>query len=248
MGKLRVVMAGATGKTGQEVARGLLAAPDMEMVAALGSRHLGRDLGEVLGQGSKGVLIYRSLDEVQDLGTPAVLVDFTHASVSEVHVAAAQRRNMAVVVGTTGLPDAFVDQVADECQRRQIGGAIVANFSLGAAMLSRLTRETLRFFPKAEIIELHSDHKKDRPSGTAKELARLMEAAGTMPPIHSVRLPGLVAHQEVIFGGEGEILTLRHDVHSRAAYAPGVLMAVRTVTRHPGLIRSMEDLLAAQER
>ena len=167
-----------------------------------------------------------------------VAVDFTRPDAVVSNVQSCLEHGVPVVIGTTG----FDGQAVDEAAR----GAGVAclhapNFSLGAVLMMRFAEEAARSFPRAEIVELHAETKLDAPSGTAKATAARM---GTDPAIHSVRLPGLVAHQEVIFGGPGEILTIRHDTTSREAFIPGVLRAIEVVRSLPaGLTVGLETLL-----
>jgi 4-hydroxy-tetrahydrodipicolinate reductase len=143
-----------------------------------------------------------------------------------------------VVIGTTGLDSAAIDSAAREAG---VPCFHAPNFALGAVLMMRFAEEAAKSFPRAEIVELHNEAKRDAPSGTAKATAARM---GTDPAIHSVRLPGLVAHQEVIFGGAGETLTIRHDTTSREAFVPGVLLALDKLRElPPGLTVGLDALL-----
>jgi 4-hydroxy-tetrahydrodipicolinate reductase len=167
-----------------------------------------------------------------------VMVDFTVPEAVEANVAAAIERGLPCVIGTTGFDRGRVDRLA-----RSAGVACfhAPNFALGAVLMMRLAKEAAEHMPRAEIVELHNEAKKDAPSGTAKATAALI---GGEPAIHSVRLPGLVAHQEVLFGGEGQLLTLRHDTFSREAFVPGVLLALERIGVLPqGLTVGLEALL-----
>jgi 4-hydroxy-tetrahydrodipicolinate reductase len=167
-----------------------------------------------------------------------VAVDFTRPDAVAANVDACLAAGVPVVIGTSGFDVAAVDRAA-----RDAGVACfhAPNFAQGAALMMRFAEEAARVFPRAEIVELHSETKRDAPSGTAKATASRM---GTGPPIHSVRLPGLVAHQEVVFGGMGETLTIRHDTTSREAFVPGVLRAVDEVRAlPPGLTVGLDALL-----
>ena len=164
--------------------------------------------------------------------------DFTRPDAVEANVRQCLEHGVPVVIGTTGFDTHAVDQAA-----RDAGVACCSapNFSVGALLLMRFAEEASSTFPRAEIIELHAETKRDAPSGTAKATAARM---GTEPVIHSVRLPGLVAHQEVIFGGPGELLTLRHDTTSREAFVPGVLRALERVRDlPPGLTVGLDALI-----
>jgi 4-hydroxy-tetrahydrodipicolinate reductase len=167
-----------------------------------------------------------------------VAVDFTRPDAVEGNVERCLAAGVPVVIGTTGF-----DAEAVDARAREAGVPCFSapNFAQGAVLMMRFAEEAARVFPRAEIIELHGEAKKDAPSGTAKATAARM---GTEPVIHSVRLPGLVAHQEVVFGGPGETLTIRHDTASREAFVPGVLLALGKVRGLPaGLTTGLETLL-----
>ena len=167
-----------------------------------------------------------------------VAIDFTRPDAVEGNVAACLAQGMPVVVGTSGFDVAAVDSAAREAG---VPCFHAPNFAVGAALMMRFAEEAARIFPRAEIVELHAETKLDAPSGTAKATAERM---GTDPAIHSIRLPGLVAHQEVVFGGAGETLTVRHDTTSREAFVPGVLRAVERVRDlPPGLTVGLDALL-----
>jgi 4-hydroxy-tetrahydrodipicolinate reductase len=166
-----------------------------------------------------------------------VAVDFTSPDAVRVNIERCLEAGVPVVVGTTGFD---TDAVAASAWEAGVPCFYAPNFSLGAVLMMRLAEEAAKTFPRAEIVELHNEAKKDAPSGTAKATAARM---GTEPAIHSVRLPGLVAHQEVIFGGLGETLTIRHDTMSREAFVPGVLLALEKVRDLPaGLTVGLEAL------
>jgi 4-hydroxy-tetrahydrodipicolinate reductase len=168
----------------------------------------------------------------------AVAVDFTQPDAVVGNVERCLADGVPVVIGTTGFDVELVDALAREAG---VPCFQAPNFSQGAVLMLRFAEEAARVFPRAEIIELHHETKHDAPSGTSKTTAARI---GTDPPIHSVRLPGLVAHQEVIFGGPGETLTIRHDTMSREAFVPGVLLAVEKVRElPPGLTVGLEALL-----
>jgi 4-hydroxy-tetrahydrodipicolinate reductase len=176
--------------------------------------------------------------ELADLDAAEAMIDFTTPDAVEVNVGAALERGVPCVIGTTSFDEMRVDALARE---RGLACFHAPNFALGAVLMMRFAEEAARHLPRAEIIELHNEAKKDAPSGTAKATARLI---GGDPIIHSVRLPGLVAHQEVLFGGDGQLLTIRHDTLSRAAFVPGVLLALeRLVTLPPGLTVGLDTLL-----
>jgi 4-hydroxy-tetrahydrodipicolinate reductase len=176
--------------------------------------------------------------ELVELDAAEAMVDFTAPDVVEGNVEAALERGVPCVIGTTGFDRARVDAIARE---RGVACFHAPNFALGAVLMMRFAQEAAAYMPRAEIVELHNEAKKDAPSGTAKATAELV---GGGPAIHSVRLPGLVAHQEVLFGGEGQLLTIRHDTFSREAFVPGVLLALEKLPELPaGLTVGLDALL-----
>jgi 4-hydroxy-tetrahydrodipicolinate reductase len=199
-------------------------------------------------------------------GQGAVLVDFTHPSVVHEHTRAAIAYGVHPVIGTTGLTPAQLAELAAFADKAGVGGAVIPNFSVGMVLLQQAAAAAARFYDWAELTELHHNRKADAPSGTCLKTAELMEELGKSfnPPqveeheslagcrgglresglrLHSVRLPGLVAHQEVMFGAPGETYTLRHDTIDRSAYMPGVLLTVRRVRTLQGLVYGLERLL-----
>jgi 4-hydroxy-tetrahydrodipicolinate reductase len=204
---IRVAVAGAAGRMGSTVCEAVESAEDMELVARADPA-LGTTLGDVLS------------------AAPDVLVDFTIPTTALANAREAVAAGIHVVIGTTGF---------DESELEDLRGAkanvfVAPNFAIGAVLMMRFAVEAFRHMAKAEIIELHHDRKVDAPSGTAARTAALMrDAGGREVPVHSVRLPGLVAHQEVILGDVGQTLTIRHDSIDRVSFMPGVLLAVRRV-------------------
>jgi 4-hydroxy-tetrahydrodipicolinate reductase len=165
-------------------------------------------------------------------------VDFTTPAAAPANVRAALAQGVSCVVGTTGWD---AQALGEEARERGLRLFVAPNFSLGAVLMMRFAEQAAQYFPRAEIIELHSEAKQDAPSGTARATA---ERIGGDPVIHSVRLPGLVAHQEVIFGGEGQLLTIRHDTTARESFADGVLLALEKLPElPPGLTVGLEQLL-----
>jgi 4-hydroxy-tetrahydrodipicolinate reductase len=223
-----VCVTGAAGRMGRAVVGAVGREADMRVAMAV----------DPALDGQAGA--YPDLDSALAEGTPDVLVDFTIPDTVFANARAALRAGVHVVVGTTGLGE---DQVAELRALAEEGSAnalIAPNFAVGAVLMMRFAAEASRHMRKAEIIELHHDGKLDAPSGTALRTARLMEGE---PVVHSVRLPGLVAHQEVILGGLDETLTIRHDSLSRESFMPGVVLAVRAVAGRPGLTLGLEPVL-----
>jgi 4-hydroxy-tetrahydrodipicolinate reductase len=208
---IRVVASGAAGRMGQAVCEAVEGAGDMTLVKA--DPALGIELGDVLGDADVAV----------DFSTPDTALD---------NVRTCLEAGVHVVVGTTGFD---LDAAREAADASSANCFIAPNFAIGAVLLMEAAQLAARHMPECEIVELHHDRKLDAPSGTAKRTAELIEAAGgnVHEPIHSVRLPGLVAHQEVIFGGEGQTLSIRHDSIDRRSFMPGVLLAVRRVADLP---------------
>jgi 4-hydroxy-tetrahydrodipicolinate reductase len=194
----------------------------------------GGKVGSVLGP----VLAEAGHELVDELGSAEAMVDFTRPDAVVGNVQAAVDAGVRSVVGTTG---ADLTGVGEQARAAGLAVFFAPNFALGAVLMMRFASEAARYLPRAEIVELHHDTKLDAPSGTAKATA---EAMGGDPPIHSVRLPGLVAHQEVLLGGPGQLLTIRHDTLSREAFVPGVLLALERLPElPPGLTVGLEALL-----
>ncbi|NLL17436.1 MAG: 4-hydroxy-tetrahydrodipicolinate reductase [Clostridia bacterium] len=261
---IKVVVTGACGKVGREMVKAVVDAPDMELVGAVDRLRLREDIGEVLGLGKQQVLVTDSLEEVL-VRKPDVIIDFTNARAAFQHITTAVKHGVSVVSGSTGLSNQELEQIYMLCEKNQIGAVIAPNFALGAVLMFRLSQEVAKWFDQAEIIELHNDRKLDAPSGTALRTASLIQeqwknidrsedslntsnvaARGDQAhglSIHSVRLPGLVAHQEVIFGGFGQTLTIRHDSFTRESFVPGVMLSVRKVKSLKGVVFGLENLI-----
>jgi len=209
---IRVAVSGAAGRMGQTVCDAVEGAADMDLTAKADPA-LGVELGNVLGEA----------DVVVDFSTPDTALD---------NVRACLEAGVHAVVGTTGFD---LDALRAAAERAQANCFVAPNFAIGAVLLMEASQLIARHMPECEIVELHHDRKLDAPSGTAKRTAELIQSAGgnVHKPIHSVRLPGLVAHQEVIFGGEGQTLSLRHDSIDRVSFMPGVLLAARKVADLP---------------
>jgi 4-hydroxy-tetrahydrodipicolinate reductase len=196
----------------------------------------------LLGRGGKvGSVLGPALEaaghELVELGEAEAMVDFTAPEAVEGNVRSALEQGIPAVVGTSGWEPEALGELAEE---RGVALFYAPNFAIGAVLMMRLAEDAAKHLPRAEIIELHSEQKKDAPSGTAKATAERLGGV----PIHSVRLPGLVAHQAVLFGGDGQLLTIRHDAYSREAYVPGVLLALeRLATLPPGLTVGLDALL-----
>lgn len=240
--RIPVVLAGASGRTGREVGRAIYRTEDMVLVGAIARRHAGSSLERLWGEPGLSLGVVESL---QSLDVPyAVLVDFTEPASSFLRLVEAIQRKWDLVVGTTGFGPEERAELAQRVTTSGVGAAVIANFALGSWVAEKMASEISRYFPDVEVIESHHQSKKDRPSGTARRMAEILGAelhrSPDHIPVHSIRLPGMVAHQTVIFGSSGQVVSLRHDVHDRTAYATGVMAAIRQIHRFHG--RMVTDL------
>jgi 4-hydroxy-tetrahydrodipicolinate reductase len=202
---------------------------------------VGAVLGAALAQAGHEVRGVGSGDEALLTGYD-VAIDFTRPDAVRANVEGCLAAGIPCVVGTTGLQDADVEDLDALAREREIPCLVAPNFALGAVLMMRFAEEAAHWLPRAEIIELHDEAKVDAPSGTAKATAARLEGD---VPIHSVRLPGLVAHQEVLLGGQGQLLTIRHDTLSREAFVPGVLLALERLGDLPaGVTLGIDGLVA----
>ncbi|HTW85613.1 MAG TPA: 4-hydroxy-tetrahydrodipicolinate reductase [Candidatus Sulfotelmatobacter sp.] len=235
---LRVGVAGALGRLGRVACEAVRAADDLELSAVLVRSGGGEPALAACGDAR---VAHTLADFLAGLD---VVVDCTvHPATVGVALGAVDA-GIPVVVGATGWTDTEILTLSERAQAAGVGAMLVPNFSLGANLMMRFAEQAARVFGRAEIIELHHDRKRDAPSGTAKLTARRIAATGAPePPIHSVRLPGLVAHQEVIFGGIGETLSVRHDSLAHTSFAAGIVAAVRGVRSSTALVVGLDALL-----
>jgi len=256
-----VLVAGAAGKMGSEVVKAVTAADGMRVVAAIDIS--AEDTG--LDDGSGGTIVCEgNLKTALETTNPQVMVEFTHPDSVVGNLTLALAAGVDCVVGTTGVSEEILATLAtnapnDTCL------FMAPNFAIGAVLMMDFAARAARYMPAVEIIELHHDRKADAPSGTAVRTASLISAARAEVPdtpgreseiaegargasvdevsVHSVRLPGLVAHQEVLFGGQGQTLSIRHDSIDRTSFMPGVILAVRSVGEMTGLVVGLDALL-----
>jgi 4-hydroxy-tetrahydrodipicolinate reductase len=244
VGVVRVGVAGALGRLGRVACTAIEAADDLRLSAAF-ARPGGTALrdavpgvrGDVAVDDTLGAFFGRGLDVVVDCTVYPLTVQVARAALDA---------GVAPVIGASGWPDSDLAELARWSEAAGVPAMFVPNFSFGAVLMMRFAAQAARVLPRAEIVELHHDAKRDAPSGTAKLTARRVREAGAPEPtIHSVRLPGLVAHQETIFGGLGETLTLRHDSLSRESFGPGIVAAVREVRSQRGLVIGLDAIVDA---
>ncbi|MBD1861557.1 MULTISPECIES: 4-hydroxy-tetrahydrodipicolinate reductase [Trichocoleus] len=267
-----VVVNGAAGKMGREVVKAVAQAPDLTLIGAVdrNPKYIGEDVGEVAGCGPLEVPILNDFEPVLAMAGQekqlGVMVDFTHPDGVYDNVRAAIAYGVRPVVGTTGLSPQQIQELAEFADKASTGCLIIPNFSIGMVLLQQAAIQASQHFDHVEIIELHHNQKADAPSGTALQTAQMLAELGkSFNPatveetekipgakgaladegirIHSVRLPGLIAHQEVIFGAAGQIYTLRHDTSDRACYMPGVLLSIRKVIQLKSLVYGLEKIL-----
>jgi 4-hydroxy-tetrahydrodipicolinate reductase len=268
-----VVVNGAAGKMGREVVKAVAQAEDMTLLGAIdrNPEHNGKDAGELAGLGEP--LEVPITDQMEPMlgfvaqeRQPGVMVDFTHPSTVYENIRSAIAYGIRPVVGTTGLSPEQIQDLAEFADKASTGCLIIPNFSIGMVLLQQAAIQASQHFDHVEIIELHHNQKADAPSGTAIQTAQMLAemgktynqptveeteklpgARGSLAEegirIHSVRLPGLIAHQEVIFGAAGQLYTLRHDTSDRACYMPGVLLAIRKVLQLKSLVYGLEKIL-----
>ncbi len=263
--KIKVLIAGAAGKTARAVLAAVAKAEDMQLVAAVDLKKAGEDAGLVAGCGELGLSVQPDLAAALAAAKPDVMVDFTNPQAVLGNIRLGLAAGVPLVVGTTGIGPEERQQLDAESRAAGVPIFIAPNFALGAVLMMRFAQEAARYFPQVELIELHHDQKLDAPSGTAIKTLEMMAenreehlqgAPGEFEKIsgsrggsyqgmhvHSVRLPGYVASQEVLFGGDGQVLSIRHDTFSRDSFAPGVLLAIRKVDKLSGLVLGLEALL-----
>jgi 4-hydroxy-tetrahydrodipicolinate reductase len=269
---MRVGVVGAGGKMGREVCRSVSAQADLELVAAVDPLHVGSDVGDLAGPAGRGLVVTGDLDDLEAAGAE-VVVDFTRVDVARHTLAYCASHRIHAVVGTTGFTEDDLADLRRRFSGPADGSPnciLASNFAIGAVLMERFAELAAPWFDGAEIVELHHPGKLDAPSGTAMHTAERMAAArtasgsGDFPPdhtvtpvvdgarggdgpggvrIHSVRLAGLVAHQEVILGSVGQSLTIRHDSYDRTSFMDGVVLAVRAVPTLPGMTVGIDTLL-----
>jgi 4-hydroxy-tetrahydrodipicolinate reductase len=265
MAEMKVAVVGAAGRMGREVLKALSAAPEFEIVAAIDREMIGANCMELAGPQGPDIKIEDKLGAALDRSKPDAIIDFSNATGATAHALSALSRGISPVIGATGLSDSNIRELVAASRETKVPGIYAPNFAIGAVLMMRFSQLAAKWLPNCEIIELHHDRKEDAPSGTALLTAQLIGDArkelptrkprpifkvegvrgGTVEetPIHSVRLPGFVAHQEVIFGGTGEVLTIRHDSLDRVSFMEGVKLCLREVRGLEGFVIGMDKIL-----
>ncbi|MFA7077998.1 MAG: 4-hydroxy-tetrahydrodipicolinate reductase [Syntrophomonas sp.] len=261
--RIKVIVSGALGKMGLETTRAVQNDEELELVGLVDIRAKGEQAGGMPGQLT--MKVDNDLDHLLEITKPDVMIDFTNPQAVYNNAKTALKHGISCVVGTTGLNEVELKQLEKLALENALGVAVIPNFAIGAVLMMKLAQEAARYFPDVEIIEMHHDQKMDAPSGTAIKTAEMITEQSPRKParnsrefekiagarggeingirIHSVRLPGFVAHQEVIFGGVGQSLRIRHDSLDRVGFMPGVVMTVKKITELQGLYYGLEKIM-----
>lgn len=265
MDTIKIVLAGPRGKMGSEAIKMVEETPHFQLVAVVDSKNNGKMLSDIDGQPNIQVPVYEEMDSCLAETSPDVLIDLTTPKVGKKHMDSAFAHGVRPVVGTTGFTEEDIVALRAVAEEKGLGAIIAPNFAIGAILMMKFAQIAAKYMPDVEIIEQHHDKKLDAPSGTALKTAQLInevrEAKQQGHPdekeelkgarganfagmhIHSVRLPGLVAHQEVIFGGVGQTLTIRHDSIHRSSFMPGIRLAVETAMTIDTLVYGLENII-----
>ena len=260
---IKVAVAGALGKMGKEVVKAVTNDEECELVAAIDKFEIGEDIGKIVFGKGNGIAISEKINNAEK---PDVVVDFTQPATIFENAKKYIKNGIAPVIGTTGLKPEQIKELEQLSKENNVSCLIAPNFSTGAILMMRFAKEAAKYFNNAEIIELHHNQKKDAPSGTAVKTAELMAEANdcftagncaetelltgargatakSQIHIHSVRMPGYSASQEVILGAAGQVLTIRHDTSDRACYMPGVLLAVKHVHKQKTFVYGLDNIM-----
>ncbi len=267
--KIRVVIGGINGKMGRASARCILQDAELQLVGAFGkpgAAYVGADIGDLVSVGKLGILVSSRFQDVIAQAVPDVYLDFTCAEASVETVDLALDKGIRPVVGTSGLLENQIEHMVETAKTKKLGGMIVPNFSVGAVLMMEFARMAGSLFSNVEIVEMHHTRKLDAPSGTAMHTVRKLDSTGStfnsrevnerelIPGargaagaagvrVHSLRLPGLISHQEVIFGADGELLTIRHDSYNTNCFDKGILMSVKAVVAMDSMEVGLDKLL-----
>ena len=263
---IKVLVIGACGKMGREVVKAVVKQDNMQLVGAVDVVNEGLDIGSIVLNKELNVKIQSDLQSAINEVKPDVAIDFTQPSVIFNNAKILLNNNVRPVIGTTGLSDAQISELKKISEEKNISALIAPNFTIGAVLMMMFAKKAAQYFDNAEIIELHHNQKKDAPSGTAVKTAQLMSevkdsftvnncaetelvkgsrggSSYSDIHIHSVRMPGYIASQEVLFGSAGQIMTIRHDSMDRECYMSGVVLAVNYVFNNSGFVYGLDNIL-----
>ena len=265
---MRIIINGVAGKMGRELVKALVGQDDLQLCGGCDVTHVGEDIGDLAGVTNLALPVVDELALLISSTTPDVVVDFTNPAALRANIPGMLAAGVHIVVGTSGVDATMVAEIGEACHQHGAKVIIAPNFAIGAVLMMKFAGMAAEYMQAAEIIELHHDRKLDAPSGTAIRTAELIKqgwenklttqsnACTPSPtdnafrggrvadvPVHSIRLPGLMAHQEAIFGAPGQVLTIRHDALNRESFIPGILFAIRRVSQVQGVVYGLENLL-----
>jgi 4-hydroxy-tetrahydrodipicolinate reductase len=266
MNTIKIIIAGPRGRMGSEAVKLVTNTNHFELMAVVDHKHDGKLLSDLEGfHAIQNVPIYSDFEKCMQQVDADVLIDLTTPEVGMYHAKTALQYNVRPVVGTTGFTKSDLDELEQICHEKELGCIIAPNFAIGAVLMMKFSQMAAKYFNDVEIIEMHHDQKLDAPSGTAVKTAEMITAVRELKKqghpneketlhgargaeydgmhIHSVRLPGLVAHQQVLFGSDGQTLTIRHDSYHRGSFMSGVKVAVETVVKHNTFVYGLENIL-----
>lgn len=266
MEQINIMIAGPRGRMGSEAVKLAAKAEHFNLVAVLDHKYDGMMLSDIEGfQSIHNVPIYTDIEKCLQNVQADVLIDLTTPEFGMLHAKTALSYNVRPVVGTTGFSKENLEELERLCKEKELGCIIAPNFAIGAVLMMKFSQLAAKYFRDVEIIELHHDKKLDAPSGTAVKTAEMISAVREAKKqgheneketitgargaefdgmhIHSVRLPGLIAHQQVLFGSDGQTLTIRHDSYNRESFMSGVKVAVETVMKHNSFVYGLENIL-----
>ncbi len=265
MKKKRILVNGACGRMGQEVVKTIVNEDDDLLVGACDMVNIGRNIMKILSLEGPDVIIRDNLIESIKETKPDVIIDFTTPRVVMENIETGLSNGINMIVGTTGITEIDLEKIEKLARENKANAIIVPNFAIGAVLMMKFAHEAAKYLSDVEIIDIHHDQKVDAPSGTAIKTAELINSVGNKRriakideieklscargadchgvKIHSVRLPGLIAHQEVIFGAEGQSLTIRHDSYNRRSFMPGVKLALEKIDQIKGMIYGLEKII-----
>ncbi len=263
--EVRLIIAGPRGNMGKEAVKLVDETEHFVLVAAVDSKNNGKQLRELPGMPNIDAPVYDDMKTCLEEVEADVLIDLTTPEAGKRHLELALDHHVRPVVGTTGFTDSDVKRLREKAEEKEIGAIVAPNFAVGAILMMKFSQMAAKYFQDVEILEMHHDRKLDAPSGTALKTASLINEVRPFKKqghpeekeeligarggevegihIHSVRLPGLVAHQEVIFGGTGQTLTIRHDSMNRQSFMPGVKLAVESVLQLKTLVYGLENIM-----
>lgn len=265
MNEIKIVIAGPRGNMGREAVKLAQETEHFTLLAVIDSKNDGKRLSELEGMPTLDIPVYTDIKQCFTEQQPDVLIDLTSPEIGKVHLETALDHGVRPVIGTTGFTNDEINRLRNKTEEKGIGAIIAPNFAIGAILMMKFAQTAARYMPDVEILEMHHDRKLDAPSGTAHKTAQLISEVRKAKKqghenetedlpgargaelegmrIHSIRLPGLVAHQEVLFGGPGQTLTIRHDSINRASFMPGVRLSVETVLSLDTLVYGLEHII-----